>query len=100
MGPRLFHRITTTAADELATQGAEASAAMTWIKSRKCGCLVTWFCYELIAKPGNKTATIPMTRPNIELSQNIPVSAPNGLNTVVYFFVNLYKQVNKLPISK
>ena len=23
----------------------------------RCGCLVTWFCYQLIAKPGNKTAT-------------------------------------------
>ena len=23
-----------------------------------CGCLVTWFCYQLIAKPGNKTATV------------------------------------------
>ena len=22
------------------------------------GCLVTWFCYQLIAKPGNKTATV------------------------------------------
>ena len=22
----------------------------------RCGCLVTWFCYQLIAKPGNKTA--------------------------------------------
>ena len=29
-----------------------------WVKSRKCGCLVTWFCYHLIAKPGNKTAAI------------------------------------------
>ena len=28
-----------------------------WVGSRKCGCLVTWFCYKLIAKPGNKTAT-------------------------------------------
>ena len=27
------------------------------VRSRKCGCLVTWFCYQLIAKPGNKTAT-------------------------------------------
>ena len=26
------------------------------VKSRKCVCLVTWFCYHLIAKPGNKTA--------------------------------------------
>ena len=30
-----------------------------WIKSRNCGCLVIWFCYHLIAKPGNKTATVP-----------------------------------------
>ena len=27
-----------------------------WVKSQRCGCLVTWFCYQLIAKPGNKTA--------------------------------------------
>ena len=29
---------------------------MIWVRSRICGCLVTWFCYHLIAKPGNKTA--------------------------------------------
>ena len=29
-----------------------------WVKWRNCGCLVTWFCYQLIAKPGNKTATV------------------------------------------
>ena len=27
-----------------------------WVRSWRCGCLVTWFCYHLIAKPGNKTA--------------------------------------------
>ena len=27
-----------------------------WVRPRRCGCLVTWFCYHLIAKPGNKTA--------------------------------------------
>ena len=27
-----------------------------WVRSRKCGCLVTWFCYHLMAKPRNKTA--------------------------------------------
>ena len=27
------------------------------VRSQRCGCLVTWFCYQLIAKPGNKTAT-------------------------------------------
>ena len=29
-----------------------------WVTSRNCGCLVTWFCYQLIAKPGNKTAAV------------------------------------------
>ena len=27
-----------------------------WVRSRNCGCLVTWFCYHVTAKPGNKTA--------------------------------------------
>ena len=27
-----------------------------WVGSLRWGCLVTWFCYQLIAKPGNKTA--------------------------------------------
>ena len=26
--------------------------------SRRCSCLVIWFCYQLIAKPGNKTAEL------------------------------------------
>ena len=29
-----------------------------WARSRNCGCLVTWFCYQLIAKPGKKTAAV------------------------------------------
>ena len=29
-----------------------------WVRSRNCGCLVTCFCYQLIAKPGNKTAAV------------------------------------------
>ena len=29
-----------------------------WVRSWNCGCLVTWFCYQLIAKPGNKTAAV------------------------------------------
>ena len=29
-----------------------------WVRSRNCGCLVTWFCSHLIAKPGNKTAAV------------------------------------------
>ena len=34
-----------------------------WVRSRNCGCLVTWFCYQLIAKPGNKTATVSWPEP-------------------------------------
>ena len=30
----------------------ENCMSQTW----RCGCLVTWFCCQLIAKPGNKTA--------------------------------------------
>ena len=27
----------------------------TWVRTRRGDCLVTWFCYQMIAKPGNKT---------------------------------------------
>ena len=36
-----------------------------WVRPRRCGCLVTWFCYQLIAKPGNKTAALPWPDPYI-----------------------------------
>ena len=29
-----------------------------WVRSWNCVCLVTWFCYQLIAKPGNKMAAV------------------------------------------
>ena len=29
---------------------------MIWVRSWRCGCLFTWFCYQMIAKPGNKIA--------------------------------------------
>ena len=25
-----------------------------WVRSQRCGCLVTWFCYQMIAKPGRR----------------------------------------------
>ena len=37
-----------------------------WIRSRNRGCLVTWFCYQLIAKWGNKTATVPWPDPFVK----------------------------------
>ena len=36
-----------------------------WVRSWNCGFLVTWFCYQLIAKPGNKTATVSWTDPYV-----------------------------------
>ena len=38
-----------------------------WVKSQNCSCLVTWFCYQLIAKPSNKTTAPPWPDPNIWL---------------------------------
>ena len=37
-----------------------------WVRSRNCSCLVTWFCYQLIAKPGNKTAAVSWPDPYID----------------------------------
>ena len=34
-----------------------------WVRSWNCGCLVTRFCYQLTAKPGNKTAAVPWPDP-------------------------------------
>ena len=38
-----------------------------WVRSRNCGLLVTWFCSQLIAKPGNKTATVSWPDPYKDL---------------------------------
>ena len=37
---------------------ASESQILIWVRSQNCGCIVTWFCYQLIAKPGNKTAAV------------------------------------------
>ena len=29
-----------------------------WVRSGNCDCLVTWFCYQLISKSGNKVAAV------------------------------------------
>ena len=34
-----------------------------WVRSWRCRCFVTWFCYHLIAKPGNKTTTLSWPNP-------------------------------------
>ena len=34
-----------------------------WVRSRRYACLVTWFCYQMIAKPGNKSAALSWLNP-------------------------------------
>ena len=36
-----------------------------WVGSRNCGCLVAWFCYQFMAKPGSRTAAVPWTDPYV-----------------------------------
>ena len=65
-----------------------------WVRSWRCGCLVTWFCYHLIAKPGNKTAALSWPDPYIDGLVQAVVSAllthwryhslaPNTVNNLV-----------------
>ena len=42
-----------------------------WVRTRNCSCLVTWFCYQMIAKPGNKTATVPWPNPYANMIYHI-----------------------------
>ena len=41
----------------------ESDIYIIWVRSQNCGCLVIWFCYQLITKPGNKTAIVPWPDP-------------------------------------
>ena len=50
-----------------------------WVKSRNCGCLVTWFCYQLIAKPGNKTALVSWPDPYVHVCNTWGVVSEDGL---------------------
>ena len=46
-----------------------------WVRSRNYGCLVTWFCYQLIAKPGDKAAAVSWPDPYIFLTHH-PLVTP------------------------
>ena len=37
---------------------AQIGVKLIWARSQRCGCLVTLFCYQLIAKPVNKIAAL------------------------------------------
>ena len=53
----------------LSATGLHCKFAYIWVRSQNCGCLVTWFCYLLIAKQGNKTAAVPWPDPYVFFSQ-------------------------------
>ena len=61
------------------------------VKSPNCGCLVTWFCYQLIAKPGNKTATVSWLDPYKAITE----SCGRGLSRQVVFLI---LQVSLVPL--
>ena len=50
-----------------------------WARSQNCDCLVTWFCYQLIVKPGNKTAAVSWPDPYDILCQKY-VSRAGAIN--------------------
>ena len=58
-----------------------------WVRSRNCGCLVTWFCYQLIAKPGNKTATVLWPDPYY-FEPNIPTYGHLIDNDTPYYIIH------------
>ena len=69
MTAKLCQAITYVKADFFSTKPLEKKLngylieMQIWVRSRNCGCLVTWFCYQLIAKPGNKTAAVSWPHP-------------------------------------
>ena len=75
-----------------------------WIRSRRCGCLVTWFCYHLIAKPGNKTAAPSWPDPYLHLtltSYGVITSQITGNSTCLFnhLFTLTAKKIPKLCIT-
>ena len=62
------------------------------VRSRNCGCLVTWFCYQLIAKPGNKTAAVSWPDPYVQM-----IRIPQDWNTTVWCLRKIWTH---LPLDK
>ena len=76
-----------------------------WIRSRNCGSLVTWFCYQLIAKPGNKTATVLWLDPkwyssSAILKDSVWYDNWNTLQNFHYYFSWWYFANKSHPINQ
>ena len=80
-----------------------------WVRSWKCGCLVTWYCYQLIAKSGNKTAAVPwpdpyafdmyhigLWYPGLAISITCSLIASRGLHQVWYWLTQ--SQNHRVPV--
>ena len=63
-----------------------------WVRSRNCSCLVTWFCYQLIAKPGDKTATVSWPDPyfNNHTLHHVIVGSISIPNTASYNYCTVH----------
>ena len=60
-----FNSLLCTSAVRMPISSRAIKRMYIWVWSQNCGFLVTWFCYQLIAKPGNKTATCPWPDPSV-----------------------------------
>ena len=68
-----------------------------WVRSRNCGRVATRPCYQLIAKPGNKTATVSWPDPYSDFKSNNkrlflinePIVERNIVPAVSHFFLPL-----------
>ena len=49
---------------------------ITWVRSQRYSCLATWFCYQMMAKPSNKTASPSWPDPHalLIIAQNLAAS--------------------------
>ena len=71
---------------------SQSVSSYIWVRTQNCDCLVPWFCYQLIAKPGNKTAAVswpdPYLQPytfKIDATYTSPWCNETRVITVVWF---------------
>ena len=68
-------------------------------RSRNCGCLITWFCYQLIAKPGNTTAAVSWPDPYTHWQGTFSVSAMSVRPEISLGLWSWHRKFDVEPIS-
>ena len=71
-----------------------------WVGSQNCGRLVTWFCNQLIAKPGNKTASVPWPDPYLVAMSACLESRQRNLIEAALVEIMICCPLGTKPISK